>query len=227
MSSSRIAIVGVTTYRQVAKWGSWEREAAVLPVAYLEMIASGGGRPVLLPPVELLAGTTGGVGEIVDTVDALVLSGGEDYGSNPLRDESELALMQCAIQQHVPVLAICRGHQLLNVLRGGTLISHLPDVVGHEGHQPARGCFSSNELEIVGGSRISKSMGEKATVKCSHHQAVDRLGDGLVVTARAQDATIEAIELDVERFVVGVQWHPEEDGDARLIAALLDVAASK
>jgi gamma-glutamyl-gamma-aminobutyrate hydrolase PuuD len=112
--------------------------------------------------------------------------------------------------------------QLLNVLLGGTLFQHVPDVVGHDGHQPARGCFADVEVTTEAGSILAKTLGESTTVRCSHHQAVDRLGDGLVVAARSADELAEALELPSARFVVGVQWHPEENGDVRLFRALLE-----
>ena len=113
--------------------------------------------------------------------------------------------------------------QLLNVELGGTLFQHVPDVVGHDGHQPARGCFADVEVTTEAGSVVAKILGETATVRCSHHQAIDRLGGGLVVTARSADGLAEAVELPAARFVVGVQWHPEEDADRRPFRALLDV----
>jgi gamma-glutamyl-gamma-aminobutyrate hydrolase PuuD len=112
--------------------------------------------------------------------------------------------------------------QLLNVDLGGTLFQHVPDVVGSDAHQPARGCFADVEVTTDAGSAVAKILGERTTVRCSHHQAIDRLGDGLVVTARAADGLIEAVELPGARFVVGVQWHPEEEGDTRPFRALLD-----
>ena len=230
--------MGVTTYRQQASWGPWDRLAAVLPASYVDTVASAGGRPVLLPPFG-----SGGVDEdgagVVEALDALVLVGGGDIdparygqrphaatsGVDPGRDASELALLDAALHADLPVLAICRGMQLLDVHLGGTLFQHVPDVVGHDGHQPARGCFADVEVTTEAGSIVAKVMGETAVVRCSHHQALDRLGDGLVVTARAADGLAEAIELPTARFVVGVQWHPEENADERLFRALLDAIA--
>jgi gamma-glutamyl-gamma-aminobutyrate hydrolase PuuD len=144
---------------------------------------------------------------------------------NRQRDDSELALLGAALDAHVPVLAICRGLQVLNVFLGGTLVQHVPDVVGHTGHQPGPGRFGTTEVRIEPGSRLSKIMDEAATVACSHHQAVNRLGAGLVATARATDGLVEAVELASEPFVVGVEWHPEEDGDLRLFEALVRAGA--
>jgi gamma-glutamyl-gamma-aminobutyrate hydrolase PuuD len=235
MAKGKTPLVGVTTYRQDASWGPWQRQAAVLPVSYVDCVAAAGGRPLLLPPSEGPGGDDPSASAAVGILDALVLVGGGDvdptsYGASPhpatsgvnrLRDASERALLTAALDADIPVLAICRGMQLLNVHLGGTLHQHLPDVVGHTGHQPEVGCFGPIEVRIESGSRLSKIMDESSTVRCSHHQAVDRLGAGLVVTARAADGVIEAVELSTAPFVVGVEWHPEQDGDLRLFEALL------
>ena len=239
MTTRAAPIVGVTTYRQQASWGPWDRLATVLPASYVDTVAAAGGRPVLLPP-----GGSGGdedatAAGVIEAIDALVLVGGGDIdparygqvphaatsGVDPGRDASELALLRAALRADLPVLAICRGMQLLNVHLGGTLVQHVPDVVGHDGHQPARGCFADVEVVTEAGSMVAKIVGETGTVRCSHHQAIDRLGDGLVVTARSADGLAEAVELPAARFVVGVQWHPEEDADRRPFEALLDAIA--
>jgi len=177
-------------------------------------------------------------GAVVSVLDALVLSGGGDvdpawYGAAPhratagvnrQRDESELALLAAALEAEVPVLAICRGLQVLNVHLGGSLIQHLPDVVGHTGHQPAAGCFGPTDVTVEPGSLLSKILDPSITVACSHHQAVDRPGEGLLVTASATDGVVEAVELASAPFVVGVEWHPEQDGDLRLFEALVRAA---
>jgi gamma-glutamyl-gamma-aminobutyrate hydrolase PuuD len=239
MSARPAPLVGVTTYQQEATWGPWNRPAAVLATAYLDCVASAGGRPVMLPPFRTSGddarqdATASGV---VGALGALVLVGGGDidparYGQEPHpatagvdagRDTSELALLGAALETGLPVLAICRGMQLLNVQLGGTLVQHVPDVVGTDAHQPARGCFADVRVATGPGSVTAKILGETATVRCSHHQAIDRLGRGLVVTARSADGLAEAVELKSAPFVVGVQWHPEEDADLRLFEALLD-----
>lgn len=231
-------LVGVTTYRQDASWGPWQRPAAVLPTSYVDCVGAVGGRPLLLPPSDGPGGFASSAPAVVSVLDALVLSGGGDVdpawysaptdrataGVNRQRDESELALLAAALDADVPVLAICRGMQLLNVSLGGSLVQHLPDVVGHTGHQPATGRFGPTELRIEPGSLLSKILDEAETVQCSHHQAVDRLGQGLRVTAAATDGVVEAVEWSSAPFVVGVEWHPEQDGDLRLFEALVRAA---
>jgi putative glutamine amidotransferase len=190
----------------------------------------------LLPPTVGGPDDDAAASSVIEVLDALVLVGGGDidparYGQVPHpalagvdagRDASELALLRAALDADVPILAICRGMQLLNVLLGGSLFQHVPDVVGNDSHQPARGCFADVEIATEPGSNVAKALGESTTVRCSHHQAVDRLGDGLVVAARSTDDLAEALELPSARFVVGVQWHPEENGDMRLFRALLE-----
>jgi putative glutamine amidotransferase len=236
MATRTAPIVGVTTYHQEAAWGPWDRLAAVVPASYVDTVAAAGGCPVLLPPAAGSVNEDVAASSVVGRLDALVLVGGGDIdparygqrphaatsGVDPARDGSELALLRAALEVDLPVLAVCRGMQLLNVDLGGTLFQHVPDVVGSDAHQPARGCFADVEVTTDAGSAVAKILGERTTVRCSHHQAIDRLGDGLVVTARAADGLIEAVELPGARFVVGVQWHPEEEGDTRPFRALLD-----
>ncbi len=112
----------------------------------------------------------------------------------------------------------------MNVAQGGTLHQHLPDVLGALTHRPELGSFGTVPVQVEGGSRLASIVGEGLAVQCHHHQAVDRLGDGLAVCARAADGTIEAVELVGARFALGVQWHPEEQGDVRLFAALVAAA---
>ena len=236
MAKRAAPIVGVTTYHQQASWGPWDRLAAVLPASYVDTVAAAGGCPVLLSPAQTGIDTDEVASSVVGAIDALVLVGGGDIdparygqsadpatsGVDPGRDASELALLRAALAVDLPVLAVCRGMQLLDVELGGTLFQHVPDVVGHDGHQPARGFFADVEVTTEPGSAVAKILGEKATVACSHHQAIDRLGDGLVVTARSADGIAEAVELPGARFVVGVQWHPEEHGGQRLFRALVE-----
>lgn len=223
-------VIGITTYAEEARWGVWSRPAALLPLAYPTAVAAAGGAPVLLPPQ---AGP-----DALAAVDALVLAGGADidpasYGADrhpalgptyPERDAGELALLRAALDAGTPVLGVCRGMQLLNVALGGGLAPHLPDVVGHSGHQPARAQFGSSVVRVRPGTRLAGIVGAEVTVSCYHHQAVSGLGDGLVPSAWAADETVEAIELPGDRFVLGVQWHPEEGADGHLLAALVEAA---
>ncbi len=223
-------IIGITSYAQPAQWGAWELPAALLPLNYVESVERAGGRPLLVPPSEH------GLDETLDVLDGVVFSGGIDidpsvYGherhertdaSQPHRDSGELALLKRALERDVPTLAICRGFQLLNVLRGGTLVQHLPDEVGHERHRPQLGTFTPHPVTMREGTRLAAILGSAHdAVESSHHQGIGRVGVGLVETAWAEDGTLEALEDDSLRFAVGVQWHPEMEQDKRLFEALV------
>ncbi len=224
-------VVGITTYRETARWGVWNCPAVLVPADYVRHVSGAGAVPVLLPPIP-------GDVEVLDRLDGLVVAGGADvdparYGAERSprtgptatdRDEAELALLAAALERDLPVLAVCRGLQLLTVLRGGTLVQHLPDVVGTDVHVPAPGTYGDNTVRIAPGSRLAGLVGTDAVWACHHHQAVDRLGEGLTAVAWAQDGTVEAAELDGARFVVGVQGHPEVGDDARLFAGLVEAA---
>ena len=232
-------LVGVTTYVADARWGGWERRAAVLPDNYFELVAAAGGRPLLLPPPKQAPGGPGaGAEEVVAVLDALVLTGGGDVapdaygeeaapevaGVDPVRDESERALLDAALRVDLPILAICRGCQVLNVHLGGTLHQHLPDEVGHAAHRSAPYVFGDVDVETVAGTRTADVFGHHATVRCSHHQSIKEPGRGLEVTATTSDGVIEAVERPGSRFVLAVQWHPEQDWDRRPFDALVEAA---
>jgi gamma-glutamyl-gamma-aminobutyrate hydrolase PuuD len=234
-----IPLIGVSTYTAVAAWGAWERPAAVLPQSYYELVGAAGGRPLLLPPLKTAATGPGfGAAEVIAALDGLVLTGGGDVdpaaygetaepqvgGVDPVRDGSERALLAAALAVDMPVLAICRGLQILNIACGGTLHQHLPDVVGHDAHRQAPSVFGEVKVTTTPDSATSAIFGASATVLCSHHQSIDRLGAGLTPTAFADDGVIEAVELSGPPFVLGVQWHPEEGGDPRPFAALVAAA---
>jgi putative glutamine amidotransferase len=234
-------LIGISTYVADASWSSWTRPSAVLPESYYELVAAAGGRPLLLPPLRTAPDGAGfGAAEVIAVLDGLVLTGGGDVdpiaygeqpepavgGVNPIRDESERALLAAALETDLPVLAICRGLQVLNVELGGTLHQHLPDVIGSDAHRTAPLVFGEVVMKTEAGSRAAEIFGPTTTALCSHHQAIDRLGTGLVPTARAPDGVIEAVELPDARFVLGVQWHPEEGRDPRPFGALV-VAASE
>ncbi len=235
-----IPLVGVSTYVADATWGAWTRTSAVLPASYYELVAQSGGRPLLVPPLQRApGGPQVAADEVVSVLDGLVLTGGGDVdpqlygqapdpsvgGVDPVRDKSERALVRAALDHGVPVLAVCRGCQVLNVEPGGTLHQHLPDVVGTSLHRSAPLVFSDVEITTEPGSRIAAVFGATAHVLCSHHQAIDELGTGLVATAHARDGVIEGVERPGKSFVLGVQWHPEEDDDVRPFAALVGAAA--
>jgi putative glutamine amidotransferase len=232
-------LVGITTYVENAAWGAWQLDAALIPYNYVQAIERAGGTALLVPPV------VEGVDETLDALDGLLLSGGADldpqsYGAEahpatnglrPDRDRSELALLQGALARDMPVLAVCRGSQVLNVARGGDLVQHLPDVVGSESHRETLGVFSEHPVRIEDGSRLGSLIGDRAPVKSHHHQGFGALGEGLREVAWADDGTVEAVEDSERRFAVGVLWHPEAGEDARLFEALVaearDYRASK
>jgi putative glutamine amidotransferase len=268
-------LIGITTYNDVAQWRDWSAPAAVLPRTYVDAIRRGGGRPALLPP----GGTPAEAALTVADLDGLVVAGGDDvdparYGAamhpatgapNAERDAWELAMIDCALAAGLPLLAICRGMQLLNVIRGGTLHQHLPQVVGHEEHSGVADDFGRHAVRIGTAGAISRILtpdearepaagadtgnghqpggpgttfgwpaadGHWIEVATHHHQAVDRLGNGLTGTAWTADGTVEAVEFAPAAgtpaprgFAIGVQWHPEETGDARLFSALADAAS--
>jgi len=222
-------VVGITTYVTPAKWGYWELEAVLVPAQYVQAVEHAGGRPLLVPPSEA------GLEETLDAVDALIFSGGSDlepemYGQDAHtetsgivreRDEAELALLSAALERDMPVLAICRGSQVLNVALGGDLVQHLPEVVGDEKHMHTPGVFADHDVEVEPGTRIAELLGDRARVKSHHHQGLGQLGEGLVTTAHAEDGTIEAVEDPSRRFALGVLWHPEAGEDLKLFEELV------
>src|SRR5207247_1610189 len=125
----------------------------------------------------------------------------------------------------MPVLAVCRGSQVLNVALGGDLVQHLPDVVGDEKHKHTPGTFADHEVELEPGSRLGELLGSPLPVKSHHHQGYGRIGEGLRVAAHAEDGTPEALEVTSNRFALGVLWHPEAGEDMRLFEALVAEAA--
>ena len=225
-------VIGITAYAEQARWGVWEAPAALIPLAYVNAIERAGGRPLLVPPSE------DGVDETLAVLDGLLFSGGSDidpdtYGAEahsetngvrPERDRAELALLEAALARDMPVLAVCRGSQVLNVALGGDLVQHLPEVVGHERHKHTPGVFADHEVDVLPGTKLQALVGDHAPVKSHHHQGYGRIGQGLRPAARAEDGTVEAIEDTERRFALGVLWHPEEGKDAALFEALVDEA---
>ena len=225
-------VIGITAYAEQARWGVWEAPAALIPLSYVRAIERAGGRPLLVPPSD------DGIDETLAVLDGLLFSGGSDldpetYGAEAHpetngvraeRDQAELTLLEAALARDMPVLAVCRGSQVLNVALGGDLVQHLPEVVGHERHKHTPGVFADHAVSVAGESRLARVLGDRAPVKSHHHQGVGRVGDGLVETAWAEDGTVEGLEDPRRRFALGVLWHPEEEKDAALFAALVEEA---
>jgi putative glutamine amidotransferase len=238
--------IGMCTALERARWSVWDQQAALLPRNYVDAVQSAGGLAVMLPPDPVLVEDPG---EALDLLDGLVLAGGADIdpasygqprhdetvGTVPERDAFEIALVRAAIERGLPVLGICRGMQLINVAYGGTLMQHLPERFGHHEHCRVAGSFddADHEVHLVAGSLVERIVGEHShATKSHHHQGVERLGAGLVVTATSVlDGLPEAIELDGEaaedparRFLLGVQWHPEADETSPIVGALVAAA---
>lgn len=222
-------LIGITASVTPARWGAWHLEAALVPFSYVRSVERAGGRALLVPPAEDdLEGT-------LDALHGLVFSGGSDVGPEtygqdahpetdavvPERDRFELALLTAALERDLPLVAVCRGSQVLNVALGGDLEQHLPDQLGHEGHRHTPGAFADHDVDLVAGTRLAAILGDRAPVKSHHHQGYGRLGTGLREAARAEDGTIEAVEEPSRRFALGVLWHPEEGEDVALFEALV------
>jgi putative glutamine amidotransferase len=230
-------VIGMCAVRERARWSFWDQKVHLVADTYVAPVQRAGGLAMVLAvdaraPLELL-----------DRIDGLLLVGGADvdpsmYGAAleaatestyPERDRFEIALCRGAIARGLPMLGICRGMQILNVALGGTLEQ---DVVADDGshpHRRVRGTFDGNDhtVALVPGSLAARAVGEEIHVAhCHHHQAVSELGDALVVSGRAEDGVIEAIELADRDWVLGVQWHPEADDRSRLFGALCEAARS-
>jgi gamma-glutamyl-gamma-aminobutyrate hydrolase PuuD len=226
-------VIGVTTYLVPAAWGAWNMEAALVPADYVRAVVAAGGAPLLVPP-------GAPVTETLDAVDGLVFSGGSDldpelYGAEAHaetvgfireRDDFELSLMRAALERDLPMLAICRGSQVLNVALGGDLEQHVPDRVGTELHREVPGVFSEHDVDVLPGTRLGAILGDRHDVKSHHHQGFGRLGTGLQEAARAPDGTLEALEDPSRRFTLGVLWHPEAGEDRALFEALVAEAGA-
>jgi putative glutamine amidotransferase len=232
-------IIGLCTALERARWSVWDQQAVLLPRSYVDAVQHAGGLALMLPP-DPRAGED--PDEWLDLLDGLVLAGGADvdpaaYGADPdpltvgtvpERDEFEIALALRAMERDIPLLGICRGMQVMNVARGGTLIQHLPDDVGHEDHRRSLGSFENadHDVRLADDSLAARVAREKIhSTKSHHHQGVKDVGEGLEVTGWATvDDLPEVVEDPTRRFALGVQWHPEADPTSPLVAALVDEA---
>jgi putative glutamine amidotransferase len=225
-------VIGITSYAEEVTWGAWVEPAALVPLAYVKAIEKAGGRPLVVPPSEEA------IEETLAVLDGILFSGGSDldpelYGAElhpettgvrADRDRAEMALLTAALERDMPVLAVCRGSQVLNVALGGDLVQHLPDEIGHEGHRHTPGDWSDHEVKLEPESRVGGLLGERAPVKSHHHQGYGRIGEGLREAGWADDGTVEALEDPSKRFTVGVLWHPEEGEDMALFEELVKEA---
>ena len=236
----RRPVIGICTALEHARWTVWEREAFLLSRAYVDTVQAAGGRAVMIPPD---AETAAEADAVLDGIDGLMLAGGADidpgsYGApahrcttntRRERDAAEIPLARLALARDLPVLGICRGMQLLNVALGGTLIQHLPDDVGHGDHRRHLGSFddADHDVRLAPGSLAARACGELVhATKSHHHQAVGRLGDGLLASGwSVLDDLVEAIEAPAARWALGVQWHPEVDPSSPVVAAFVAAAA--
>jgi putative glutamine amidotransferase len=235
-SSAQPPRIGVTTYREPARWGVWDEPADLLPASYAAAIRSAGGIAMLLPPAPAEHATFA-----LDGVDGLLVAGGADvdparYGAardphtgaaRSDRDDWELALVHAALARDLPLLAVCRGMQVLNVALGGDLVQHLPDTTGTDLHCPVVGRHGRHEVDLADGSLLAGIAGTRAEIATYHHQAVGRLGADLVATGWAQDGVVEAVEAPTRGWVVGVQWHPEAHAGESLFDAFVARCAQR
>jgi putative glutamine amidotransferase len=231
-------VIGICSMVERANWTVWrDIEVNVSQRTYSRGVAEAGGLPVILPPDDQ---TTDAPEQLLAMLDGLVLAGGSDIdpasygadpdphtkGSWPERDRFELALARGALERDLPVLGICRGMQLLNVARGGTLDQHVAD---SELHLHTPGMFSDHDVRLAPDSLAARAVGaERVSVRSHHHQGVDRLGDGLIATGWADRGdTIEAVEMPEKRWALGILWHTEEERRSPVLGALTAASAAK
>ena len=233
-----VPVIGICAAVERVSWGVWsEYEVTLVPRSYVRSVQRAGGLGIVLPPDEAVVADPD---LLLDRVDGLILAGGADidpasYGAEPHsqtrgtwpdRDRFEIALARAALERDTPLLGICRGMQLLNVALGGTLDQHLPDSVGHGIHRAVSGTFGEHHVRLSPDSLACGAAGMEGFVVWSHHhQGVEQVGEGLRVSGwSVDDDLVEAIELPDKRFALGVVWHPEEDPDSKVIAALVEAA---
>ena len=231
--------VGICAAVERARWGVWDQTIALAPLGYANAVQRAGGIALMLPP----DAREDAAEEILGHIDALLLAGGADvdpatYGAErhpetnntrPDRDAFEVRVARLALERGMPVLGVCRGMHLMNVALGGTLVQHLPDVLGHNDHRHTPGTFSDHEVRLQPGSLAARAIGaERTAVKSHHHQGLDRLGEGVVATGWSEpDEVVEAIELEGRPYALAVLWHPEEDERSRVIGSLVTAAAER
>ena len=228
-------VIGICSAIESARWAAWEVLVNLSPRTYSLAVQRAGGVALILPPDDSVAEAPD---ELLDLLDGLILAGGSDidpgsYGAKPHpetkitwpeRDRFEIALGTRALERDMPVLGICRGMEMLNVIQGGTLNQHL----GLELHRHTPGVFTDHRVELQPGSLAARVVGsERTEVKSAHHQGVEELGEGVVVTGHADDGVVEALELPDRSFAVGVLWHPEEDERSRVVGSLVDEARAR
>lgn len=242
-------LIGVTTSEMRAAkrveptpHGEPPQKEVALGLSYLKAIEAAGGLPLVIPPMPARA-----LGPLSERLHGLCLSGGPDihpaaYGADPdpqlgptepEADRFELDLTSEALARNLPILAICRGAQVLNVATGGTLVQHLPDRFrgGLEHRQSAAAEEVTHDVELATGSLTAGVLGSaELAVNSFHHQAVEQLGRGLLAVGWSADGVVEAIEAPVRDFVVGVQWHAEcltaRSEQRRLFEALVHASQS-
>jgi putative glutamine amidotransferase len=224
-------VIGLTTYAEEARFGLNDTFAAVLPLAYVHAVHNSGGRAVLITPDDPDV-------DVLEGLDAIMFTGGSDvdpslYGERPHpttqvkpeRDAAEIMLMRAALDAGLPLLAICRGMQLMTVAYGGRLHQHLPDVLGHDNHRPMSGPkFGWHAVDVKAGSRAHGILGDGLTVNSFHHQGLADPGRLSPAGWCPDDGLVEIVEDPERPFAIGVQWHPEDTTDHRLFAALVAAA---
>jgi putative glutamine amidotransferase len=235
----RRPMIGLTSYAQHVQFGRNDMMAGMLPMTYVRAVHASGGRAVLITPDD--PGT-----DVLESLDGIVFTGGGDvdpanYGAEPhpqteadaVRDAAELMLMRAALDADLPVLGVCRGHQVMAVATGGALHQHLPDLIGHDRHRAhagtdplaaSAGDYGRHDLVTEEGSLAHRLLGRHTTVNSFHHQAVADPGECVATGWCPDDRVVEVLEHPGRSFALGVQWHPERTSDLRVFAALTKAA---
>jgi putative glutamine amidotransferase len=232
-------VIGICAAIETARWAAWEVVVNLSPRTYALAVQRAGGLALILPPDDVAAESPD---ELLDMIDGLILAGGSDidpasYGAPPHpetgetwpeRDRFEIALGTRALERDMPVLGVCRGMEMLNVIQGGTINQHIPDLVQNDLHRHTPGVFADHRVRLEPGSLAARVVGAELTqVKSAHHQGIEELGEGVVTSGYADDGLVEALELPGKTFAVGVLWHPEEDERSRVVGALVEEARSR